>query len=109
MKNRFQFQSGLSLNDFLAKYGEEQQCEAAIEQARWPTGFQCPKCGGKRHCTYRRGAVKVFQCCICRNQTTLTQDTIFHSTKLPLTKWFQAMFFLTQNKNNVSCLELKRL
>jgi hypothetical protein len=39
----------------------------------------------------------------------LTEGTIFHSTKLGLTIWFQAMYFLTQNKNNVSALELRRL
>jgi hypothetical protein len=53
--------------------------------------------------------VKVFQCKTCRGQTTLTEDTIFHSSKLPLTTWFQAIFFQTQNKNNVSILELRRL
>jgi ribosomal protein L37AE/L43A/transposase-like protein len=107
--NRVQFQRGMSLNGFLAKYGEEHQCEAAIESARWPTGFLCPKCNGKRHSHYRRGKIKVFQCSICRKQTTLTEDTVFHSTKLPLTIWFQAMYLLTQNKNNVSSLELRRL
>ena len=35
-------------------------------------------------------------------------STIFESTKLPLTRWFPAMHFLTQAKNNVSALELKR-
>jgi hypothetical protein len=39
----------------------------------------------------------------------LTEGTIFHATKLPLTRWFQAMYFLSQTKNNVSILELKRL
>jgi len=107
--NRIQFQAGLSLNQFLAEYGEERQCEATLEDARWPAGFQCPKCSSKEHYRYCRGSVKIFQCRECRSQTTLTEGTIFHSTKLPLTIWFQAMFFLTQNKNNVSTLELKRL
>ena len=53
--------------------------------------------------------MKIFQCRGCRKQTTLTEGTIFHSTKLPLTIWFQAMYLLTQNKNNVSTLELRRL
>ena len=105
--NRFQFQPGMSLNQFLAKYGEEQQCEAAVESARWPSGFQCPVCGGHRHCSYRRGNVKVFQCSCCRKQTTLTQETIFHSTKLPLTVWFQGIYLLTQNKNNLSVRSLQ--
>lgn len=107
--NRFQFQRGYSLKSFLSEFGEEHQCETAIESARWPTGFLCPRCNTGRHSSYRRGKVKVFQCSACRKQTTLTEDTVFHSTKLPLTIWFQAMYFLTQNKNNMSSLELKRL
>jgi len=107
--NRIQFQKGMSLNQFLAKYGVEQQCEAALEDARWPEGFECPKCNSKEHYRYRRGTIKIFQCRGCRTQTTLTEGTIFHSTKLPLTIWFQAMYLLTQNKNNVSTLELRRM
>jgi hypothetical protein len=108
--NLIQFQPGLSLNKFLELYGSQEQCEAVVESARWPGGFTCSKCGCTRHFTYRRGvSVKVFQCSSCRTQTTLTEGTLFHSTKLPLTIWFQAMFFLTQSKNNVSILELRRL
>lgn len=33
---------------------------------------------------------------------------VFHASKLPLTKWFQAIFLVTQNKNNISALSLKR-
>ena len=107
--NKIQFQKGISLNQFLAQYGHEEQCETTLEHARWPDGFRCPKCSGNEHYRYRRGAVKVFQCCTCRKQTTLTEGTIFHSSKLPLATWFQAMYLLTQNKNNVSILELRRL
>ncbi len=108
--NRIQFQQGLSLNQFLAQYGDEQQCELAFESARWPQGFVCPKCRSNQYGTYRRGKrVKVYQCKACRTQTTLTEGTIFHSSKISLTIWFQAMFFQTQNKNNISILEFKRL
>ncbi|TWJ17084.1 transposase-like zinc ribbon protein [Geobacter argillaceus] len=72
-------------------------------------GFRCPKCNSKEHYRYRRGNIKIFQCRGCHTQTTLTEGTIFHSTKLPLTIWFQAMYLLTQNRNNVSTLELRRL
>ena len=107
-KNWIQVQPGMSLNQFLARYGEEQQCEVALEDSRWPEGFHCPKCNSNRHYRYRRNRLRIFQCCECRTQTSLTEGTIFHSTKLPLTIWFQSMFFLTQNKNNISTLELRR-
>jgi len=107
-KNRIQLQEGLSLNQFIATYGTEQQCETELEKSRWPNGFSCPNCSSERHSCHRRNDVLIFQCSDCRKQVSLTEGTIFHSTKLTLVQWFQAMFFLTQNKNNVSTLELKR-
>lgn len=38
----------------------------------------------------------------------MTAGTIFEATKLPLLRWFLAMQLMTQAKNNVSALELKR-
>lgn len=89
--NRLQFQSGLSLKEFLDQYGTEAQCEAALQKARWPSGFICPECQGSSYCIVWHGKVKTFQCNCCHTQTTLTAGTIFHATKLPLVTWFQAM------------------
>jgi hypothetical protein len=108
-QNRIQFQKGLSLPEFLNDYGTEEQCIQTVEQMRWPKGFVCPNCESPRFGIVWHGKVKTFQCKSCYCQTTLTGGTIFHATKLPLTTWFQAMYFLTQTKNNVSALELKRL
>ena len=94
--NRIQFQPGLSLTEFLESFGTSEQCEAAVEKSRWPKGFVCPDCGATEHCVVWHDQVKTFQCNACREQTTLTSGTIFHSTKLPLQKWFQAMYFLTE-------------
>ncbi len=96
--SRIQFQPGLSLNQFLENYGTEAQCEAVLEKARWPAGFVCPTCESKSHCRVQHGNVKIFQCNRCHKQVSLTAGTIFHSTKLPLSRWFQALFFLTQTK-----------
>jgi ribosomal protein L37AE/L43A len=100
-----QFQKGLSLRKFLARYGSEAQCIEAVCMARWPHGFECPECGSSRHCRLARG---LFQCQDCRKQTSPTAGTLFQGTKLPLTVWFQAMHLLTQGKHSVSALELKR-
>ena len=44
--NRIQFQSGLSLPEFMELYGTEEICEAALEKTRSPDGFQFPRCDG---------------------------------------------------------------
>lgn len=107
--NKIQFQPGLSLPDFFAQFGTEAQCEIALERARWPNGFVCPDCGKHRHSLVHRGGQKLWQCTACRKQTSLTAGTLFESTRLPLRLWFLGIYHLTQPKNNVSALELKRL
>ena len=41
-------------------------------------------------------------------QTLITAGTIFDSTKLPLTVWFQAIYLMTQDKKGVSAMKLHR-
>jgi len=106
--NKVQFQKGLSMAEFMECYGTEERCHAALVASRWPTGFVCAECGGSRHCSFERKGLQYWQCSVCREQTTVTCGTIFQATKLPLTTWFLAMHLLTQAKNNVSSLELKR-
>lgn len=106
--NRVQFEKGLSMSGFMARYGTEEQCHAALVASRWPSGFVCPACGSTRHCHFKSKGLHYWQCSACREQTTVTCGTIFQATKLPLTVWFLGMHLLTQAKNNVSALELKR-
>src|SRR5665213_3587835 len=44
--NRVQFQRGLSMPEFMDRYGSQDKCEAAVMASRWPGGFVCPECGG---------------------------------------------------------------
>jgi transposase-like protein len=106
-KNRVQFQKGLSLPDFFSAYGSEAQCAETLFKWRWPLGFVCPECGhGEGYTTIQtRG---LLQCKHCRHQTSLTAGTVFAYSKLPLTTWFLALYLLTQQKNAISALELKR-
>ena len=106
--NRVQFQPGLSMIEFLGRYGSEDKCEAALVESRWPRGFACPACNAGVHSAFVRAGRRYWQCAACRHQCSAISGTIFESTKLPLTRWFLAMHLLTQSKNNVSALELKR-
>lgn len=106
--NRVQFQPGLSMSEFYSRYGTEAQCQATLQQARWPNGFVCPACGGSARTSFLRGGLPYWQCGACAHQCSLISGTIFESTKLPLSRWLLAMQLLTQSKNNVSALELMR-
>lgn len=106
--NRVQFQKGLSFGEFVRRYGTEEACERELEEQRWPDGFVCPACGGREYSNFRRGRLLYYQCCGCRHQASLLAGTVMDSSKLPLTRWFQAAYVLSQAKNNVSALELMR-
>ena len=106
--NKVQLQRGLPMLEFFDLYASQVQCEEVLRSWRWPQGFVCPACGGSQHSEFRRHSRLYFQCCACRHQCSLIAGTIFESSKLPLPTWFVAMHLITQSKNNVSALELKR-
>ena len=105
-KNQLQFQKGQSQRDFLKLYGTDQQCAQALFHARWPVGFRLPACGYHKHCQIH--SRKVFQCIRYKHQASLTAGTLVGHTKLPLRTWYLAMYLLTQSKNCISAMDLKR-
>ena len=107
-QNRIQFQPGTSMPEFIAQYGTEAQCAATLEQARWPDGFRCPRCGSAAHGVIEDDRARRFQRRACRHRTTLTAGTVMEATKLPLTTWFLATYLLSQAKTGLSALALKR-
>ncbi|MCU0834681.1 MAG: IS1595 family transposase [Chromatiaceae bacterium] len=106
--NRIQFQPGMSLFELFRRFGTEAQCAAALEQARWPEDFRCPRCGGAAHCVLGVRARKTFQCNACHHQTSLIAGAVFEGTKLGLTVWFLAIYLISQAKTGLSALALKR-
>jgi transposase-like protein len=105
-RNPVQFQRGMSLATFLQSYGSEEECHDALIAMRWRSGFVCPRCSGRSHsyCKPRR----LFQCSACAHQASVKAGTIFHHTKVPLTRWFLAIYLLAQSKNDISAMELMR-
>ena len=108
-QNTIQFQRGLSLPRFQALYGSEQQCERAVIAARWAHGWRCAHCGCRRYVLTRNGTGRqLWQCFVCGYQCSSIAGTVMEHTKLPLRLWFLAMYLMTQNKNAISALALKR-
>ncbi len=105
-RNQVQFQKGLSMTAFIQQYGSEAKCFEALFKWRWPNGFICPHCGCDKHCQLTER--KLQQCYRCRRQTSLTAGTLFESTKLPLTLWFQGLYLMTQHKKGISAMALHR-
>jgi len=106
--NQIQFQSGMSLVEFVKRYGAETQCQQTLKEHRWPHGYRCARCKASAHKTFVRGSLPYWQCLECGYQCSLLAGTIFEHTKLPLTTWFLAIYLLTQTKTGMSALALRR-
>lgn len=96
----------ISLIEWQKRYGTEKACAATLAKYRWPQGFICPKCGNDSswYITTRR----VYQCSKCQHQVSVTAGTLFHSTNLPLVKWFWAIYLMASDKGGISALRLSK-
>ncbi len=106
-RNKVQFQPGVSVQRFLKQFGTEAQCREQVFRSKWPTGYKCPRCTNEK--SYYIETRALFQCAACRHQTSLLSGTIFASSKLPLTTWFLAIYFVSQSKEGIPALKLMRL
>lgn len=96
-----------SFFEWQKRFGTERACEKYLFKYRWGNGFICPKCGHDHSCYLTTR--KAMQCARCRHQVSLTAGTLFHSTNLPLTKWFWAIFLVVSDKGGISALRLSKL
>ena len=98
-----QFNSLLQVADY---FTTNDICKQTIAEARWTDGEAvCPYCG-KKHC--KVGKDGRYLCKDCNKKFNVTVGTIFENTKLPLRKWFLAMYLVSSHKKGVSSCQLAR-
>ena len=96
-----------SLTEFEQRFGDEDACAEYLAAVRWPDGFVCPGCGGRK--AWRLDSKPwTYECVGCGRQTSVTAGTIMHHSKLPLTTWFWAAFVMATQPNGISALQLQR-
>ncbi|MGH9379377.1 MAG: IS1595 family transposase [Thermoanaerobaculia bacterium] len=87
-------------------FPDDAACLDYLEWVRWPEGFVCRRCsaiGGWR------GGDGKWNCSGCKTRTSATAGTIFDRSKVPLTTWFTAAWYVTNQKHGASALGVKRV
>lgn len=74
----------ISFFDWQRQFSTEEVCLRHLSRLCWPDGFQCPLCGHDHGCFLK--SRRLYECTRCGRQTSVTAGTLFHATKLPLTK-----------------------
>ncbi len=94
------------LPEFEARFSTQAACREYLFRLRWPDGFRCPRCAGRKSWPLRE---VLLQCASCGYQSSVTAGTIFQDTRKPLTLWFRAIWWVTSQKNGASAMGLQRI
>lgn len=96
----------MTFQEFVTKFGSEEQCRDYLYRLRFSSGFVCPKCNNSK--AWPVGET-LFECSKCGHQTSAIAGTIFQDTRTPLTTWFTAIWWITTQKNGASAKGLQQV
>jgi len=94
----------VDFQEFQRQFGNNDVCRDHLFKTRWPKGLTCPKCGGKHF--YTITTRNIYEC-KCKYQVSLTSGTIMHGSRIPLNKWFWAIYLMVHGEG-VSVRQLKK-
>jgi len=98
--------AGMNIMKLAELFHSDDRCRAYLEALRWPEGITCLRCQSpKISRSYKRNQ---FICDACEYNFSVTAGSIFHDTKLPLPKWFMAVYLMTESKKGISANQMKR-
>jgi transposase-like protein len=102
-ENKSKFNNLLQL---MQEFSNEDLCLEYLKKMRWADGAYCPHCGDKKVYAFSDG--KRFKCSSCRKQFTAKVGSIFDNTKIPLQKWFVAIYLISSHKKGISSIQLSK-
>jgi len=95
-------------HELLDWFPDDAACLRYMERLRWGEGFSCRFCGAVDGGWWQMGD-GLRRCAVCHHETSVTAGTTFHGSRLPLTSWFAAIWYVVNQKNGVSALGLQHV
>jgi hypothetical protein len=98
----------MDLVQLAERFQSEEKCRQYLADLRWPNGLRCLKCGGSH--VYKVQTRSRYECAekSCRHQFSVTAETIFHDSHLPLWKWMLTAYLMCESKKSMSANQIKR-
>jgi transposase-like protein len=98
----------MSLLSFQMKFKDEQACRDWLAEKRWGGHNKaiCPHCN--HNVCYIHNGIDRYTCQTCSKQFSVRSNTIFEDSRLPLVKWFIAIFLFSSLKKGISSIQLSK-
>jgi transposase-like protein len=103
MKNAFEFKT---LAEFADYFCDEATCRKHFTAIRFANGEYCPHCGHEEIYTFKDG--KRYRCAKCKQDFRIQTGTVFGESKLPLRKWFMAIYLLSTTSKGMSSVQVAK-
>jgi transposase-like protein len=95
-----------TLMEAIKYFSNPEECVWFVAVLRWPSGVECPRCGGGGFSWLKTRLM--FKCKTCSKQYSVKVGTIFEDSPVGLDKWLTAMWMMSNCKNGVSSCEIAR-
>ncbi|ASK87262.1 IS1595 family transposase [Sphingorhabdus sp. SMR4y] len=95
-----------TLIEMMDAFPNEQAAIDHLQAIRWKDGAYCPHCGSTK--VYHFSDGKNHKCGDCRKRFSIRVGSIFEDSKLPLRKWFMAIWLVTSHKKGISSVQLAK-
>lgn len=95
-----------SLTQIMEVFSDEQVCIDHLRAICWKNGAYCPHCGSIK--VYHFSDSRTHKCGECRQRFSIKVGTIFEDTKLPLRKWFMAIWMVTSHTKVIASTQLAK-
>lgn len=95
-----------NLIEVVEYFKDDAVCRKHLASLRWSGGMACPHCGSVNFYTFKDG--KTYKCKEkeCNLKFNVKTGTIFENTKIPLQKWFAALYLITSHKKGISSIQV---
>jgi transposase-like protein len=103
MKTIFEFKT---LTEFTDYFSDEAICVKHFTESRWRNGQYCPHCRNDK--VYLCANGKRYHCAKCKQDFTIRTKTVFGESKLPLRKWYMAVYLLATSNKGISSVQLAK-
>ncbi len=97
----------LRISDVYGIFPTRESCLRFIEDLRWNKKPVCPHCGSFRISSVPRESR--YHCNSCNVSFSVTVNTLFHNTRVPLQKWFLAIDIFSHYGSGVSVRKLAEM
>lgn len=95
-----------TLREFRGRFASDAACQEYLAQSRWPDGFTCPNCRGRKYWVIKDPFG--YECRECGRRTSPTAGTTMHRSHVGIQEWFWAAYLVATHTPGFSAKQLER-